>query len=356
MATNEILEFCETDNGTNLISQSGYLASTDRISGNKPGTANAQIVNKALRQSAFVSSQIAQLASDTTGADISDDADTVKLLGQLTATLSVLAPITTVYTTGTGTFKRTFYFYVNSGSAVANATYTNNTFTFTISTTASGQNVIKATGAGVPQAQGTLIKASGTGDTSIDFFAVKSAKYLEVLAVGSGGGGQGSGSGGGNGSNGNNTTFGTSLIVASGGLSGGNNGTGGAAALGTGPLGLAIVGGFGGLPGGESDGSLTVFGGAGGSTILGSGNNASNSPVANSGAGGGGATFAGGGFGGFPGIGGGGGGSVKAFISSPLATYNFQIGTGGTGGAAGSHGSVGGIGSDGIIQVTEYFQ
>lgn len=95
---------------------------------------------------------------------------------------------------------------------------------------------------------------------------------------------------------GNNTTFGTSLLVANGGAAGngttGNTsgGAGGSASLGTGPVGIAVNGGGGG-----------AGTGAAGQTNL------------------------------FSGGGGGAGGYVDAIITSLLSSYSYSVGTGGTG-------------------------
>jgi len=37
MAINEILKFCDTNTGTNLLTQSEYDADTQRTTGNQPG-------------------------------------------------------------------------------------------------------------------------------------------------------------------------------------------------------------------------------------------------------------------------------------------------------------------------------
>ncbi len=80
---NNILTFCPTDTGTNLLTQADYLASADRVSGNKPGVASAKLVNRSLRQSAFIASQFAQFISDQTGDSVLDDNDTAALLATI---------------------------------------------------------------------------------------------------------------------------------------------------------------------------------------------------------------------------------------------------------------------------------
>ena len=46
---NNILPFCGTDTGTNLLTQLEYAASTDRTSGNKPGVASADVSDRQMR-------------------------------------------------------------------------------------------------------------------------------------------------------------------------------------------------------------------------------------------------------------------------------------------------------------------
>lgn len=97
---NNILTFCGTDTGTNLLTQSEYNLSTDRTSGNKPGIASAKLANRALRQSAFIASQIAQFLTDKTGQDILDNDNTADLLATINlafGTLTIPAVKTTTY-------------------------------------------------------------------------------------------------------------------------------------------------------------------------------------------------------------------------------------------------------------------
>ena len=85
MATNDILPFCPTDTGTNLLTQSEYNLDADRVSGNKPGVASSKLMNKSVRQSAFMSSQLAQYISDRTGSNVLDDGNTATLLAIMNA-------------------------------------------------------------------------------------------------------------------------------------------------------------------------------------------------------------------------------------------------------------------------------
>jgi len=82
MATNNFLPFSPTDTGTNLLTQVEYAAATDRTIGNQPGVASSKLNNKALRQSAFITSQLAQWLSNVIDQNVLDDADTAALLAQ----------------------------------------------------------------------------------------------------------------------------------------------------------------------------------------------------------------------------------------------------------------------------------
>ncbi len=370
--TNDFLPFCPTDTGTNLLSNGDYAIATDRTSGNKPGIASAKLNNKAIRQSAFVTSQVAQFVSDQLGASVLDDAISAKILSQLMATLKAYPPKLTKYTTGSGTHGLTYIFFIASGSASSGATYTNNAHTFTVVATVTAGTVIQMTGDGDPAVSGTLTKSGGSGDATLTFYAMRKPVYLGVQMVGAGGGGGGSGTGSsGAGTGGGDTTFGTTLLSAGGGA-GGNGGSsgsssgsvggpGGASSLGSGPVGTATTGNTG-IYGGNSSTTSKASGGVGGASALGgsgaagvnSGGTGGNAAT-NSGSGGGGggsvesAGFASGG-------GGGAGGYVNAMISSPLATYAYAVGSKGTGGSSTSTGGDGGDGADGVIVVQEHYQ
>lgn len=196
--------------------------------------------------------------------------------------------------------------------------------------------------------------------------------YIKITMVGGGGGGSaGSALGSAGGSNGGNSTFGTSLLVAGGGagstqgsLLPGVGGAGGTASLGSGPIGLALVGGMG-APGssqGSSVGATSyVAGGSGASSPLG-GAGAGGTAGAAAGSVGAANTGAGGGGGGFEGTGaaltnsgggGGAGGYVSAIINSPTSTYSFVVGSGGAGGTGTN---AGGTGAAGVILVEEFYQ
>ncbi len=73
MATNEILPFCGTDTGTNLLTQAEYDADSQRPIGNQPGVARSKLVNKVLKQSSLLASALAQYLADKQATDITDD-------------------------------------------------------------------------------------------------------------------------------------------------------------------------------------------------------------------------------------------------------------------------------------------
>jgi len=271
-------------------------------------------------------------------------------------TIQLLTPNIQTFTTGSGTYGLSYYFFVTSANATVGATYTNNAQTFTVARTISGSTLLLCTSTGAPASSGTLTKSTGTGDATITFSTFQAPLYLKITMVGGGGGGAGTGAGNGAGGNGGITTFGTSLLTANGGT-GGSAGTvtpglGGTALLSTPVIGFAITG-----SGGNSGGNTTTSGGgAGGASMLG-GSGYGGGAV--SGAGGTAATNSGSGGGGAgsnatsSGAGGGSGGGILATIYSPNATYTYAVGAGGTSGAGAT---AGGAGAAGIINVEEFFQ
>ena len=194
------------------------------------------------------------------------------------------------------------------------------------------------------------IYTSGSGT----YTTPANTRYLIVELCGGGSGGAGGGSYSGGGSAGGNTTFGTSLLQGNGASSPGQytSSSGGGASLG-GATGIALTGGAGmcsqygvsNSPGGN--GGCNPFGGGGSAGSSGGG--LGGAGAANSGGGGG-----GGGNGGAapPGSAGSAGGYVKAWITSPSATYSYAVGAGGAGA---SNTYAGGAGGSGVIIVTAYF-
>jgi hypothetical protein len=188
--------------------------------------------------------------------------------------------------------------------------------------------------------------------------------YLRVKMVGGGGGGGGCGTSQGTTAGiGGLTSFGTSLLAASGGFLGAWGGVstvGGAG--GTGSIygyasGITIQGGSG---SGATGNSALNTSGAGGNSALGGGAGSSPSgalsAAPNSGGGGGGAGNGGGGV--SNGDGGGAGGYVEAIVPLLPSTtsFNYGVGAAGAAGGAGGSGTAGGAGSAGIIIIEECFQ
>lgn len=77
---NEFLKFCETNTGTNLLSQAEYEIDSQRAIGNQPGIARSKFVNKVLRQNSFIMNAFAQYVSNKSGEDVLDDNDTAAFL------------------------------------------------------------------------------------------------------------------------------------------------------------------------------------------------------------------------------------------------------------------------------------
>jgi len=263
-----------------------------------------------------------------------------------------LIPTVQRFTSGSGTYYPTYAFVVAGTANVSiGATYTNNSVTFTaIANTVSGGSVYLI-GSGAPTSSGTLIKASGTGDSVISFSAYRNPKYITVRMVGGGGGGGGTGA---NGGNGTSSTFG-GILTANFGLGGGAavsnsvGGSGGGYSILSPAINLGSFDGADGLPGQNTgqesggQGGETPFGGAGagGGVAL----NGLSAKV-NTGSGGGGRGSQGGGV---SASGGGASGYVHAMIVSPSSSYAYTVG------AAGGAAANAGAGASGIIIVEEYY-
>jgi hypothetical protein len=374
MPTNDFVPFCNENTGTNLPTQSDYLANPNLPIGNQPGIASSSFNNKALRQATTIGAIVAQYVSNATSASMLDTQNSANhaiptaLLAALTAALKYHSPVVTSYLTGgsSGSHNLTYKFQIASGSATAGATYSDGTTTYTVKTTVASATQVDATGGADPSAvTGTLTKTSGTGDTTLTFYAYRKPLYIRVRAQGAGGGGGGGGTAGAtSGGAGGNTTFGTTLIVANGGGGGGSRsgtvGTPGTASLGSGPVGIAIAGGYGTSGFGDNATAIFVAGGCGGNGGFGGGGGAGVNDVgtpaaANSGSGGGGGgTAANAGANG--GNGGAAGGFVDAYITAPLATYAYAVGSQGTAGTAGTNGGAGGLGGTGALFIWEHYQ
>jgi hypothetical protein len=208
---------------------------------------------------------------------------------------------------------------------------------------------------------------SGTGTYTTPANVV----WIKVKMVGGGGGGGGSGTTAGTAATaGGSTTFGTSLLTATGGAQGANStdgangGAGGTPTVNSPAVTIVAVNGArgtGGTTGAGASfyvvgqpGASSFFGGAGVGGTAGIPYSAGDAQP-NSGSGGGGAapplTT-----GSRPGSPGGAGAYIEALISSPSSTYSYAVGAAGAGGAAGTSGGVGGNGGSGVIIVEEYYQ
>lgn len=193
--------------------------------------------------------------------------------------------------------------------------------------------------------------------------------YIRVELVGGGGGGGSSGTGSfGSPGAGGTTTFGTSLLTATGGAAGseGGNPAGGTVTIGSGPVvEFSSAGASSGssqiqngspvpvLSGGS--GGASYFGGAGGGGSLNGGGAAA---IANTGSGGGGGAGSTAVSGLTTGTGGGAGGYIRALISGGTlgSSFSYGVGAAGAGGTAGTNGAAGGNGAAGVITVTEFYQ
>lgn len=375
MATNDFVPFCNENTGTNLPSQSAYIANPNLPIGNQPGIASSSFNNKPLRQATTIAAVMAQLASDYTGVDMLDNQNTADhaipaaLFAAMNAAL-VRLPESFQEFTSSGTWNMPYWFFIVSGSATAGATYTNNGVTYTVVGTVASGLKIQMTGNGDPLVAGTLTKSGGTGDTTLTFYAFRKPIEVEVeLCGGGGGGGAGSNNGGGSsgGGGGGTTTFGPGS--ATGGGKGNNSGaaTGGGGggtptittsatviklraidgANGQGATHQSPAGLF--APGGQ--GGSNPFGGSG----MGAYNAAGIAGKANSGAGGGGgANNAGANA--YGSSGGGAGGYAKFLLLAPASTYTATIGAGGAGETPAAGGYAGAAGADGWIGVRSKFQ
>lgn len=359
MPTNQFLQFCPTDTGTNLVAQADYAVDDDRVSGQKPGAASSALNNKALRQANFITSQVAQYLADTENVDVLDDGLTTKAQAIIRATFDRLLPQVSQYTSGSGTHNLTYAFFVSGATADAGATYTNNGVTFTVKKSISSGSILYASGSGAPLANGTLTRSGGPGDNTITFYAYRKPLFLKLKGVAGGGGGAGSGASAGSSAGaGGDSTFGGVITLKGGsagtfGAAGATGGSGGS----LGSLSGSLITGGGG--GGGANGAAGSAGGVGGNGIFGGGGasgsgSAGVNAAANTGGGGGG----GGNAGGTPGAGGGAGeGCDSVIVPIPSGNYAYAVGAAGSAGGAGSSGGqAGGAGAAGRWIIEEYFQ
>ena len=156
MATNEILQFAETDTGTNLLTQAEYLADSQRPIGNQPGVARSKLVNKALRQASLISAGVAEFLADNQANDITDGltpqniadymAAVVRSLGIPTAVAGGTADAITADFTPNVSLTNGTTVIVRAGSANATTTPTFAPDGLTAKTIVKGNNLALAAG------------------------------------------------------------------------------------------------------------------------------------------------------------------------------------------------------------------
>jgi hypothetical protein len=109
--------------------------------------------------------------------------DTALLIGN-TTTAPLLIASATDNASNNYSLQFNYKFTVTAANATVGATYTNNSQTFTVSSTIAGATTLLATGTGLPVSSGTLTKVTGTGDATIAFSAVIDPSPLNYLSVG----------------------------------------------------------------------------------------------------------------------------------------------------------------------------
>lgn len=156
MATNEILQFAETDTGTNLLTQAEYFADSQRPIGNQPGVARSKLINKALRQSSVIAAGIAEFLADNQSNNITDSltpqniadymASVVRSLGIPTAVAGGTADAITADFTPNVSLTNGTTVIVRSGAANATTTPTFAPDGLTAKTIVKGNNLALAAG------------------------------------------------------------------------------------------------------------------------------------------------------------------------------------------------------------------
>lgn len=119
--SNEILKFAETDNGTNLLTQSEYSADAERLIGNAPGIARLKLVNKVLRQTSFISKNFADYLIQQVGGDVLDNEDDATLLAKITTVFATGLPIGGIVNMSTSEVPTGFL--KCNGAAISRTTY-----------------------------------------------------------------------------------------------------------------------------------------------------------------------------------------------------------------------------------------
>lgn len=293
MATNNFKPFA-IGTSANVTTQADYEGLPALQTGFQSGKASSAQINKALRQSTFVTASLAQAVSNILSADVLDDGNQPKLVTQILSALTKSALSVTRQQR-----------YIASGAF----TVPDGVTTIYLSGCAAGGG--GASGATNNGGQSSLVGGGGGGaGQSIikQAYSVTPGQVISITIGSGGNGAQAPASGGGyNGNAGGNTTVSglVTLIGGTGGYAGGivtNNSAGGGGA-----------GGYGGegYPAGSSgaDGNYAGNGGSGASSMFG-----------------------------------GGGGGSRAIKSNPTDThllgqpaYGYGSGGGGSGGAYGAN-------------------
>lgn len=172
---NELLKFCETTTGTNLLTQAEYTADAQRLIGNQPGIARDKLVNKVLRQSSWMTKVFGDYLIQQTGSSIVDDSNDATLLAIMTATFATGIPIAAVVKMTTSATPTGFL--KCNGAAVSRTTYaalfaalvttpgfTSQTFTVTIASPA----VVTKTAHGFTGGERLRLSTTGTLPTGLD--------------------------------------------------------------------------------------------------------------------------------------------------------------------------------------------
>lgn len=372
--TNDFVPFCNENTGTNLPTQSAYLANPNLPIGNQPGIASSSFNNKAVRQATTIGGALAQVVSDQLAVDMLDNQNSadhaiptaIKLA--ISATMRRLSPVQTLYSSSSGNHQLTYKIFIATPtiSPTAGATYSDGTTTFTVSDNYNGVD-LHVKGATTPATtSGTLTKSGGTGDATLTYYAYRVPIYMDVEIVGGGGGGGGVASGA------------AAAAAAGGGGAGGYSfkryvAPTGVYAYVIGAAGAAASSGS--NPGGNGgDTTFDVMTGHGGNGGGGSGTSGSPAPAGQGGTGGTGTggdinlTGGGGGYGlitsGATAAAGYGGNNLLsssvhgAINTTAVGTAGFNYGGGGSGSIEISNGGaqVGVVGAAGAVIVREYYQ
>lgn len=119
--TNDFISFCSTNTGTNLLSQSAYVADPQTPIGNQPGVARSQLMNKAVRQATYMAHCLGQFLINVTGQSAFDNATPSQLIA--TMALAWANPTGIIMAFG-GTTVPTGYLLCD-GSAVLRTAFSN---------------------------------------------------------------------------------------------------------------------------------------------------------------------------------------------------------------------------------------